>query len=189
MNKKREFELEIEAIDREFLLREVSDAKLIMKILKSGTDVDAQDADGYTALHYAVSENDLEKAKLLLEKGADVNARARYGITPRYICSLLRHAEMFKFLVAHKATTTFPERAALEKQWNNRMLKVYNPVHVKIAQHHAIEAGDDCDVQASMAERCRFGKRARLKQIRRIKAALEQDATLKGYQFVNEACV
>ena len=42
----------------------------------------AAEADGTTALHWAVRQNDLELVDRLLRTGADVNAANRYGVTP-----------------------------------------------------------------------------------------------------------
>ena len=44
-------------------------------------DVNARDADGYTALHYAASRGDNEMILYLVEHGADVLAVARNGQT------------------------------------------------------------------------------------------------------------
>lgn len=45
-------------------------------------DVNAQAADGTTALHYAVNAGDLELTRLLLQAGARVNVVSRYGVSP-----------------------------------------------------------------------------------------------------------
>ena len=45
------------------------------------------DADGTTALHWAVHRGDLEGAKALLAAGADVNAANRYGVRPAYLAA------------------------------------------------------------------------------------------------------
>src|SRR5438874_12965766 len=43
----------------------------------------ARDSDGATALHYAAECGDRETVKLLLDAGADINARdLRFGATP-----------------------------------------------------------------------------------------------------------
>ena len=34
-----------------------------------------------TALHYAVQRKNFDIAKMLVEKGADINAKAKYGLT------------------------------------------------------------------------------------------------------------
>ena len=45
--------------------------------------VASRDADGATALHYATEAGDRETVRLLLDAGADINARdSRFGATP-----------------------------------------------------------------------------------------------------------
>ena len=51
-------------------------------LLGQGVDVNAPQADGMTALHWAAHRDDLRTAKHLLTKGADVRASNRYGVTP-----------------------------------------------------------------------------------------------------------
>ena len=55
---------------------------LIGKLLDAGTDVNAPQVDGTTALHWAVYRDDAETAALLVRAGADVNAENRYGVPP-----------------------------------------------------------------------------------------------------------
>ena len=51
-------------------------------LLKQRADVNAAEADGTTALHWAVRADDLETAQLLIRAGANVKAANRYGVTP-----------------------------------------------------------------------------------------------------------
>src|SRR5262249_37127267 len=48
-------------------------------LLKEGVRVDQRDLDGFTPLMRAVEDNYVEAARLLLEHGANVNARATEG--------------------------------------------------------------------------------------------------------------
>ncbi len=45
------------------------------------------DEDGLTPLHYAARYSHLQVVKLLVERGADVNARAEDGITPLHFAA------------------------------------------------------------------------------------------------------
>ena len=59
-------------------------------LIKHGAhDVDLQDSDGYTALHYAVYSSDVscEILSCLIGIGADVNARTNNGVTPLMIAA------------------------------------------------------------------------------------------------------
>ena len=54
----------------------------IVDYLKRGGDINITDESGKTALHHAVSEDDDEIVKFLIEKGADVNALDNDGYAP-----------------------------------------------------------------------------------------------------------
>ena len=54
----------------------------VSALLKQKTDVNAAEADGSTALHFAAYANNLELARMLLRAGANANAVNRYGVAP-----------------------------------------------------------------------------------------------------------
>ena len=58
------------------------DAAAVRSLLRQRVDVDAADAEGMTALHWAAHCNDLGTVRLLLAAGAKANAANRYGVTP-----------------------------------------------------------------------------------------------------------
>jgi ankyrin repeat protein len=51
-------------------------------LLKGHANVNAAQADGMTALHWAAYHDDTEAVRLLLRTGANVRAANRYGVTP-----------------------------------------------------------------------------------------------------------
>jgi len=53
-----------------------------VRTLATKATVNAAEADGMTALHWAVRADDADSAQLLMRAGANVNAANRYGITP-----------------------------------------------------------------------------------------------------------
>ena len=57
----------------------VGDAALIERLLESGGDPESANADGQTALMLAARAGSLPIARLLVERGADVNAKEKYG--------------------------------------------------------------------------------------------------------------
>ena len=59
----------------------------VRSLLKQGVNVNATEADGTTALHWASYRDDLESVDLLLRAGADVNARNDLGATPLWAAS------------------------------------------------------------------------------------------------------
>ena len=65
-----------------------SDVQTVRSLLQQGADVNAAQSDGLTALHWAVLNNDLEIAEILLYAGGSVRATTRVGgYTPLHLAS------------------------------------------------------------------------------------------------------
>jgi uncharacterized protein len=67
---------------------EKQDREAILAALDDAVDVNAVQADGMSALHWAVHFDDLETSKRLIASGADVNRKTRYEVTPLSIACL-----------------------------------------------------------------------------------------------------
>lgn len=76
-----------------------SDKVAIQELLPQHVDLNAADADGATALHWAVRHDDLETANLLLRSGANVKAANRYGVTPLSLACVNGNAPMIESLL------------------------------------------------------------------------------------------
>ena len=87
---------------RESTLKAVDVAE-VHAVLQQGADVNAADADGTTALAWAVHADNVPIAKALLEAGADIAATNRYGVGPMHLASENGSAEMLEILLAHGA--------------------------------------------------------------------------------------
>jgi ankyrin repeat protein len=61
---------------------ENQDAAAILALLEKGANVNAPQADGMTALHWAAYHDDADTVKRFLAAGADAKAANRYGVTP-----------------------------------------------------------------------------------------------------------
>ena len=64
------------------------DTAAVRALLAQKADVNAPQADGATALHWAVYRGDLELADLLLRAGANAKAANREGVTPLWLASV-----------------------------------------------------------------------------------------------------
>ncbi len=78
---------------------EKSDRAAIRALLKQRADVNTTQADGMTALHWAVYHDDREVAELLVRAGARVQTANRYGVTPLSLASTNGNAALIELLV------------------------------------------------------------------------------------------
>jgi len=74
-------------------------------LLKNGADVNAaaRNVQKVTALHGAVARRDVEIVKMLLEGGADANAKQERGFAPLHDAAANGHLALVQLLVSHKA--------------------------------------------------------------------------------------
>ncbi|KAG2180895.1 hypothetical protein INT43_008475 [Umbelopsis isabellina] len=63
--------------------------------------INDRDDQGLTALHYASDGGHLDVIKLLVEKGADVNALTNDHETPLHYACLSERADAAKYLIDH----------------------------------------------------------------------------------------
>ena len=75
------------------------DARLLHSLLQQRADPNAADADGTTALHWAVHRDDVEMAELLLRAGANPNGTSRYGVAPLHLAATNGNAAMIDRLL------------------------------------------------------------------------------------------
>jgi ankyrin repeat protein len=76
-----------------------ADREAIRSLLQQKPDVNATQADGMTALHWAARMNDLETAQALIRAGAKPDVATRYGVTPIYFACENAHAAMIDLLL------------------------------------------------------------------------------------------
>lgn len=81
------------------------DHETVRALLKQGVDVNAPQADGATALHWAAHWDDRETAELLIRAGAQVNAGDDQGVTPLFLACTNASAQMAELLLNAGADT------------------------------------------------------------------------------------
>lgn len=84
-----------------------ADRAAVKTLLQKHLDVNAAEADGTTALHWAAQRDDLEVARLLMTAGANVKATTRYGVTPLGLASANGSATMILALLKAGADVNF----------------------------------------------------------------------------------
>jgi ankyrin len=78
---------------------EARDGAQVLALLERQADPNAPQADGTTALHWIVRQDDVELAKRLLAAGAQATAQNRYGISPLYLAAVNGSASMIGLLL------------------------------------------------------------------------------------------
>ena len=72
----------------------------VQELLRAGADVDLQQGDGATALHWAVYWNDSETVQFLLASGAAADAGNDLGVTPLWLAANNGNAGVVEVLLA-----------------------------------------------------------------------------------------
>jgi ankyrin repeat protein len=75
------------------------DVRAVGTLLKQKIDINATEADGFTALHWAAQRNDVQLVDLLLGAGANAKASTRYNITPLYLAAVNGNAAIMERLL------------------------------------------------------------------------------------------
>ncbi|WP_425384913.1 ankyrin repeat domain-containing protein [Wolbachia endosymbiont (group A) of Sturmia bella] len=68
-------------------------------ILENGEDINAQDKDGVTHLHWAIADNNKESVELLVKCGAKVDVQDKDGLTPLHYAAAYGCVEIAEYLV------------------------------------------------------------------------------------------
>jgi ankyrin repeat protein len=76
-----------------------NELKTVRALLAQHADVNAAEADGSTALHWAAQRNSVEAADLLIAAGANVKAATRYNITPLFLACTNGNAVLVEHLL------------------------------------------------------------------------------------------
>ena len=75
------------------------DVQSVRTLLKRKLNINATEADGFTALHWAAQRNDLQVVDLRLGAGANARTSTRYNITPLYLAAVNGNAAIMERLL------------------------------------------------------------------------------------------
>ncbi len=75
------------------------DTRAVRDLVGQHADVNAAQADGTTALHWAAHWNDLDMARVLIAAGAQANTKNRFGASPLAEAAALGNADLMKALL------------------------------------------------------------------------------------------
>ena len=107
--------------------------------LASGNPIDETNANGQTALLVAVWKNDVQAARLLLDAGADVNAKDSLRDSPFLVAGAHGRTEILRMILAHGADLTSTNRF-----WGTALMPAAEKGHPD-AVDMLIAAGVDVD--------------------------------------------
>ncbi|KAH7108411.1 hypothetical protein BKA62DRAFT_682105 [Auriculariales sp. MPI-PUGE-AT-0066] len=89
-------------------------SRLVVWLLQRGVDVNAQDLNGFTPLHFAVLAGSRECAATLFRAGADRARRTRTGLTPAALAG-----DWVSNLIVTDSRDTTPSEDADDEDWNS----------------------------------------------------------------------
>ena len=75
------------------------DTGTVRSLIQGGADVNAGEADGTTALHWAAYHTELEIAELLVDAGANATIANRYGVLPLSLAAVGGNAAIIELLL------------------------------------------------------------------------------------------
>ena len=87
--------------------------KILLKLIALGADVSSRDVAGFTPLHHCVqrhgNEVTLKMAEILIQAGAEVDAKCRFGATPLLECTRAIKEDFMELLLEHGANPYIPD--------------------------------------------------------------------------------
>ncbi len=83
-------------------------ADVVEYLLAHGEDVNQQDANEETVLHFSASLNSFRSCKLFIESGADVNLISKSGYSPLHLASENGASDIVELLLSSKAVADVP---------------------------------------------------------------------------------
>jgi ankyrin repeat protein len=95
----------METLERRSFMLSSTGSKVVSWLLTNGANINHQDRNGWSALHFAVQERNSEVAEYLLHHGASVHLQDSYGNTPLWRAAFDARGSygLVRLLLSHKA--------------------------------------------------------------------------------------
>ncbi len=129
---------------------ERQDKVTVRQLLANKADVNAAQADGMTALHWAVYLDDLETAQALVRSGARVTCENRYGVTPLSLACSNGNAEVVELLLEKGANPNVSLRGGETVLMTASRTGRAGPVRALLASGAKVNAREENDQTALM---------------------------------------
>ncbi len=126
------------------------DVNKVKSLLDRGVSANAKDASGSSLIHYAVTNNQVEIAKLLIDRGADINAHyGRDGHTVLHLAVLHQDGEMTKLLLSRKADPNARDNFKLTPL-HIAMLRHRTPYQPSIGSYYGLGSVSRSGIESSL---------------------------------------
>jgi ankyrin repeat protein len=85
---------------------------LVSDLITLGANLDWQDEDGFTPLHWAVRDRSVEIARMLIDAGADLDVQDTWGSdTPLHDAAFFGRVEIARMLIDAKANVNVQDKS------------------------------------------------------------------------------
>ena len=145
-------------------------------LLNKGENVNGANAQGNTALHYAVATNNADMVKLLLKHNADMNAKNNKGWSPLSIAEKKNVGEIYDIFEAEISAEEAAAKPKQEAEQKAAELKAKQEAEAKAAAEKIAKEKADAEARAKAmaASEAQKAKEAADAQAQKVKEAQEK---------------
>ena len=115
---------------------QINEPEIIDLLVKSGANVNAQDAEGFTPLHMAAIHGNLKIVKKLVDLDADVNIVTTDGKNAAELAHLNEELEIEEYLESKMASSQRTKEKEVESERGDLLIEAYGlPVTFDVTEH------------------------------------------------------